>query len=63
MFVDEIELESPVRGTSAFAEEFEARGPFDAAGRTLRAFDLEERLFRYPVSYLIWRDAFPDLLQ
>ena len=61
LFIDEIELEAPVRGTSAFVEEFEARGPFDAGGRTLRAFDLQERLFRYPVSYLIYTPSFDAL--
>jgi len=64
LFVGAEPLDGPVTGTSTFAEDFEARGPFDARGRTLRAFDLESRLFRYPLSYLIYAtdfDALPEL--
>ncbi len=43
---------------SAFAQEFEARGIRDPEGRSLRDFDLETRIFRYPCSYLIYSDAF-----
>ena len=51
----------PVKGTSAFAEEFAKRGPRDSKGRSLRDFDLTERLFRYPLSYLIYSEAFDAL--
>ena len=64
LFVDEAPLPSPVRGSSRFAEQFSDRGPHDARGRALREFDLEERLFRYPCSYMIYTEAFdalPDL--
>jgi len=43
---------------SAFAQEFSARGVRDGKGRSLRTFDLNQRLFRYPCSYLIYSDAF-----
>jgi hypothetical protein len=46
---------------SAFAREFAARGPRDSKGRSLRDFDLNTRLFRYPCSYLIYSDAFDAL--
>ncbi len=46
---------------SAFAREFAARGPFDSRGRSLREFDLRTRLFRYPLSYLVYSDAFDAL--
>ncbi len=46
---------------SAFAREFAARGPFDSQGRSLREFDLRTRLFRYPLSYLVYSDAFDAL--
>jgi hypothetical protein len=46
---------------SAFAREFAARGPFDSKGRSLREFDLHTRLFRYPLSYLVYSDAFDAL--
>jgi hypothetical protein len=61
LFRDEPPLPAPVRGTSAFAAEFAARGPRDAEGRSLRAFDLETRLFRWPCSYLIQGEAFAAL--
>jgi len=65
-FVGEAPLEGPVRGTSRFASEFERRGPHDGRGRSLRDFDLERRLFTYPLSFLIYSDAFdalPDLVK
>ena len=43
---------------SAYAREFERRGPFDSAGRSLRQFDLGKRIFRYPLSYLVYSEAF-----
>ncbi len=51
----------PIQGTSSFAQEFAARGPFDRQGRSLRQFDLNRRLFRYPCSYLIYSRAFREL--
>jgi len=44
--------------SSAFAREFAARGPRDSQGRSLRDFDLHDRTFRYPLSYLIYSEAF-----
>lgn len=61
LFVDEAPLPGPVAGTSGFAATFEGRGPFDERGRTLRAFDLESRLFRFRLSFLIYSDAFRSL--
>jgi hypothetical protein len=61
LFSGEAPLNGPIEGTSGFAEEFTARGPFDSRGRTLREFELEDRLFRYPLSYLIYTDAFDAL--
>jgi len=46
---------------SAFAKDFAARGARDAHGRSLREFDLNTRIFRYPCSYLIYSDAFDAL--
>ena len=50
-----------VRGTSGFAEEFAARGPRDGRGRSLRDFSLDGRLFEYPLSFLIYSDAWDAL--
>ncbi|MCH5373047.1 MAG: hypothetical protein JJ992_03655 [Planctomycetes bacterium] len=61
LFVGETALTEPICGTSSFADQFTARGPRDQRGRSLRDFDLQKRLFRYPCSYLIYSDAFTSL--
>ena len=61
LLVDEHQLSDPIAGTSNFAAEFAARGPFDGQGRSLRQFDLRRRLFRYPCSFLIYSEAFDGL--
>lgn len=61
IFAEEVELDDPVTGTSAFADEFEAMGPRDASGRSLRELDLDERLFNYPLSFLIYAPQFDGL--
>ena len=59
--VGEAPLPSPVKGNSPFAQSFAARGPFDARGRSLREFDLRTRLFRYPLSYMVYSRAFDSI--
>ncbi len=61
LFCDEFQLTDRVTGSTTFAKEFTARGKRDSAGRSLRDFDLESRLFKYPCSYLIYSDAFQSL--
>jgi hypothetical protein len=61
LFGGEARLTDCVAGTSSFAADFAARGPRDSKGRSLRDFDLETRLFRYPCSYLIYSRAFDSL--
>jgi hypothetical protein len=61
IFAGEAKLAGPIEGSSGFAEEFAARGPLDEKGRSLRQFDLKERLFRYPLSYLIYSESFDAL--
>ena len=61
LFANEAPLTSPVKGDSAFTAEFEARGLRDPQGRSLRDFDLQTRIFKYPCSYLIYSDAFDSL--
>jgi len=58
LFVSEAQLTEPIRGTSSFAEEFMKRGPRDSKGRSLRDLDLQHRLLRYPLSYLIYSKSF-----
>ena len=60
LFVDEARIER-VRGTAGFAEAFEALGPYDDKGRSLRQLQLDGRLMRYPLSYLIYSAAFDAL--
>ena len=64
VFADEAPLPAPVVGVSTFTKTFPQRGPRDSRGRSLRDFDLHTRLFRYPLSYMIYDtafDALPDL--
>jgi hypothetical protein len=61
LFSGEFGLTSPIVGTSDFAKEFPLRGPRDSRGRSLREFDLQQRLFKYPCSYLIYSDSFAAL--
>ena len=61
LFVDEAPFEGKIEGSSGFAEKFAAEGPFDSRGRSLRQFDLEHRLMRYPCSYMIYSEAFDNL--
>lgn len=58
LFANEAPLETPIAGTSDFARQFTARGPRDSQGRSLREFDLQKRIFKYPCSYLIYSEAF-----
>ena len=62
LFVDEEPLKRPVQGTAGFTERFVSAGPRDTQGRSLREFDLQRRLFKYPCSYMIYSDAFDALL-
>jgi hypothetical protein len=61
LFSQEAKLTEKIQGTSPFATEFAKRGPRDGKGRSLRDFDLERRLFKYPCSYLIYSEAFAGL--
>ena len=60
-FAKEAPLPSPVTGTSGFTKTFSEEGPADAKGRSLRQFDLETRVFRFPLSYMIYSQAFDNL--
>ena len=66
LFGDEPRLREPVAGVSEFSKTFPQRGPRDKQGRSLRDFDLKTRLFRYPLSYMLYSAAFdgmPDLVR
>lgn len=61
LFADEAPIRSPIEGVSSFTKTFPQRGPRDKQGRSLRDFDLEKRLFRYPLSYMVYSAAFDSL--
>ena len=61
LFVDEARLTAAVRGASGFAERFSSQGPRDRHGRSLYQLDLNQRLMKYPCSYLIYSPAFDAL--
>ncbi len=61
LFADEAPLQDAVVGVSTFTKTFPQRGPRDQQGRSLRDFDLQRRLFRYPLSYMIYSEAFDAL--
>jgi hypothetical protein len=66
LFADEKRLSDPVEGVSTFTKTFPERGPKDHKGRSLRDFDLQTRLFRYPLSYMVYSaafDAMPDMVR
>jgi hypothetical protein len=54
-------LPRAVTASNQFAARFQGRGPEDASGRSLRQLDLDTRVFRYPLSYLIYSEGFDAL--
>jgi hypothetical protein len=61
LFIDEAPLPGKIEGSAGFAEKFAMLGPRDRRGRSLRELDLENRLMRYPCSYMIYSKAFDGL--
>ena len=61
LFADEAQLYDDVAGVSTFTQTFPARGPRDKQGRSLRDFDLHKRLFKYPLSYMIYSEAWDGM--
>jgi len=60
-FAEEVQLPSPVTGNTGYAARFSGMGPRDAKGQSLRELDLKTRLFRHPLSYMIYSTAFDAL--
>ena len=66
LFADETRIYDPIQGVSSFTTTFPQRGPRDRQGRSLRDFDLKTRMFKYPLSYMIYSetfDAMPDIVR
>jgi hypothetical protein len=61
LFIDEAPFGASMHGTSTFTEDFARTGPRDAKGRSLRELDLHTRLFRYPMSFLVYSEQFDAL--
>jgi hypothetical protein len=56
-----IRLDAPISGNAGFEAYFQAQGPRDPQGRSLRELDLQDRVFRYPLSYQVYTAAFDGL--
>src|ERR1035438_6377034 len=66
LFTDETKIYDPIQGVSSFTVTFPQRGPRDRQGRSLRDFDLQTRMFKYPLSYMIYSETFdsmPDVVR
>ena len=50
-----------MQGSSSFTQTFAKQGPRDGMGRSLRDFDLGTRVFRYPLSYMVYSQMFDNL--
>lgn len=61
LFAKESALVEPIEGISTFSKTFPQRGPRDKKGRSLRDFDLQTRIFKYPLSYMIYSASFDAL--
>ena len=64
LFADEEPFPDRITGNSTFTKTFAQRGPRDQQGRSLRDFDLQHRMFKHPLSYMIYSetfDALPDV--
>jgi hypothetical protein len=61
LFVGEAPPPARLTPRAGFAAAFTAAGPRDSRGRSLRELDLEQRLLRYPCSYMIHSAAFDHL--
>ena len=61
LFVGAATLGDKITGSSGFDVWFQKQGPRDHAGRSLRELDLKTRLFKYPLSFLIYSPAFDAL--
>jgi hypothetical protein len=60
-FADAAALKQRIEGSSGYTERFSRSGPLDSKGRSLRYLDLNQRLFRYPLSYLVYSEHFKAL--
>ena len=60
-FAEAAPLPGQVITSSGFTERFAQRGPHDSEGRSLRDLQLDQRLFRHRLSYMIYTDSYKAL--
>lgn len=58
---NEAVLHGPIEGDPGFQKVFTSDGPRDSKGRSLREFDLNTRLFKYPCSFEVYSAQFDAL--
>src|SRR6185312_16563386 len=63
LFSQAAPLAGKITSSSGFDRWFESLGPRDSQGRSLRDLQLQGRLFKYPLSYLVYSQAFDALPQ
>jgi hypothetical protein len=61
LFAGETRLTSPISGEPQFVSQFMSRAIKDSRGRSLRDLDMHTRMFRYPLSYVVYSPAFDAL--
>jgi len=61
LFVGAAEYKDQISGSKDYSDWFEAQGPKDDQGRSLRDFDLKTKLFKHSVSFLIYSSDFNTL--
>ncbi len=61
LFVGEIPPSAALNPVPGFAKSLEARTPKDHLGRSFAQLDANDRLMRYPCSYMIYSEAFDGL--
>jgi hypothetical protein len=61
LFIDAAPMTGSIASTSGFDTWFQAQGPRDHLGRSLRDLDLKTRLFKFPLSFLVYSAGFDHL--
>jgi hypothetical protein len=61
LFIDAAPMTGAIASTSGFDVWFQAQGPRDHQGRSLRELDLKTRLFKFPLSFLVYSAGFDHL--
>ena len=61
LFVDAATVTSRISSSSGYDTWFQSQGPRDPKGRSLRELDLRTRIFKRPLSYLVYSESFDGL--